>query len=174
MICVPWRDDDGKWIVDRLATQTDLLPPPPVPFEELEYGGRELPEQTLRLSFHCRMPGWWQKQEQRQCSKKERRCMWHYCMRPAFTAWWRNGKIVKSSSQSRKKSGVFADQKREETKHRADWCAEANNYRCMRCGRGSNFLKDARKMHRTTIFVRKCWKMGKATLWRSRFGQKNR
>ena len=29
---VPWRIADGKWIVDRPATQIDPLPPP-VPFE---------------------------------------------------------------------------------------------------------------------------------------------
>ena len=30
----------------------------------------------------------------------------------------------------------FVDQEREETKHRTEWCAAANKYRCMRCGRG--------------------------------------
>ena len=35
----------------------------------------------------------------------------------------------------------FFDQKREETKHRTEWCAEANRYRCMRCGRGSKYMK---------------------------------
>ena len=32
-------------------------------------------------------------------------------------------------------------QKREKTKHRTEWCAEANWYRCMRCGRGSKYMK---------------------------------
>ena len=35
----------------------------------------------------------------------------------------------------------FVDQKREETKHRTEWCAEANKYRCTRCGRGSKYMK---------------------------------
>ena len=48
---------------------------------------------------------------------------------PAFTALWKNGKIVKSSSPNSKKSGFFVDQKREETKHRTEWCAEASRYR---------------------------------------------
>ena len=30
---VPWRIADGKWTLGRPATQTDPLPPPPVPFE---------------------------------------------------------------------------------------------------------------------------------------------
>ena len=29
----------------------------------------------------------------------------------------------------------------EETKHRTEWCADANKYRCMRCGRGSKNMK---------------------------------
>ena len=29
---------------------------------------------------------------------------------------------------------IFVDSKREETKHRTDLCAEANQYRCMKCG----------------------------------------
>ena len=33
VIGVPWRIADGKWIVDRPATQIDPLPPPPVPLE---------------------------------------------------------------------------------------------------------------------------------------------
>ena len=32
---------------------------------------------------------------------------------------------------------IFVDKKREEAKHRTEWCAEADKYRCMRCGRGS-------------------------------------
>ena len=36
---------------------------------------------------------------------------------------------------------TFVDQKREETKHRTEWCAEADRYRCMRCGRGSKYMK---------------------------------
>ena len=35
---------------------------------------------------------------------------------------------------------TFVDQK-EVTIHRTEWCAEANKYRCMRCGRGSKYMK---------------------------------
>ena len=55
----------------------------------------------------------------------------------------------------------FVDQKREETKHRTEWCAEANKYRCTRCGRGSKYMKMPGKMHRTKIPVKKCSKMKK-------------
>ena len=40
-----------------------------------------------------------------------------------------------------KEKWTFLDQKREQTKHRTVWCAEANEYRCMRCGRGSKYMK---------------------------------
>ena len=36
---------------------------------------------------------------------------------------------------------TLVDQKREETKHRTEWCAEANKYRCLRCGRGMKCMK---------------------------------
>ena len=35
----------------------------------------------------------------------------------------------------------FLDQKREDTKHRTEWFAQANKYRCMRCGRSSRYMK---------------------------------
>ena len=34
-----------------------------------------------------------------------------------------------------KEKWIFVDKKSEETKHRTEWCAEADRYRCMRCGR---------------------------------------
>ena len=40
-----------------------------------------------------------------------------------------------------KEKWTFVDQKREETKHRTEWCAEANKYRCLRCGRGIKCMK---------------------------------
>ena len=36
---------------------------------------------------------------------------------------------------------VFVDEKREGTKHRTECCAASNNYRCMRCERGSKDMK---------------------------------
>ena len=35
----------------------------------------------------------------------------------------------------------FVDKRSEEKKHRMEWCAEADRYRCMRCGRGSKYMK---------------------------------
>ena len=37
-----------------------------------------------------------------------------------------------------KEKWILVDKKSEETKHRTEWCAEADRYRLMRCGRGSN------------------------------------
>ena len=36
---------------------------------------------------------------------------------------------------------IFVDEKSEGMKHRAEWCAGADRYRCMRCGRGSKYMK---------------------------------
>ena len=41
----------------------------------------------------------------------------------------------------RKEKWIFGDKKSEETKHRTEWCAEADRYRCLRCGRGSKYTK---------------------------------
>ena len=40
-----------------------------------------------------------------------------------------------------KEKWIFVDKTSEETKHRTWWCAEAGRYRCMRCGRGSTYMK---------------------------------
>ena len=62
----------------------------------------------------------------------------------------------------------FVDKRSEEKKHRMECCAEADRYRCMRCGRGSKYMKMpgsyARKMHRTKVPVKKFWKMGRRHL----------
>ena len=36
---------------------------------------------------------------------------------------------------------IFVDKKMEETRHRTEWCAATGRYRCMRCGRGSKYMK---------------------------------
>ena len=36
---------------------------------------------------------------------------------------------------------IFVDKKSENTKHRTEWCAEADRYHCMRCARGSKDMK---------------------------------
>ena len=40
-----------------------------------------------------------------------------------------------------KEKWIFVEQEKEETKHRTEWCAEANKNRCIRCGRGSKNMK---------------------------------
>ena len=49
----------------------------------------------------------------------------------------------------------FVDRKSEGMKHRTEWCAEANRYRCMGCGRGSKYMKMPGR------FVKKLEKMEK-------------
>ena len=57
--------------------------------------------------------------------------------------------------------------KREETNHRAEWCAEASTYRCMRCERGSKYMKMPGKCTGPKYLSKYFWKMGKASPWRS-------
>ena len=40
-----------------------------------------------------------------------------------------------------KEKWSFVDKRRERMKHRPEWCAEANRYRCVRCGKGSKYMK---------------------------------
>ena len=40
-----------------------------------------------------------------------------------------------------KEKWIFVDKKSEKSKHRTEWCAEADKYRCVRCGRGSKYMK---------------------------------
>ena len=53
----------------------------------------------------------------------------------------------------------FVDKRRERMKHRTEWCAEANRYRCVRCGKGSKYMKMPQKMYRTRTLVKKFGKM---------------
>ena len=39
-----------------------------------------------------------------------------------------------------KEKWIFNDKKIEGMKHRTKWCAEANRYRCVRCGEGSKHM----------------------------------
>ena len=74
--------------------------------------------------------------------ERERKCMQPCNMQPASIAWWRNGKIVKNSLRPKpKEKWFFVDKRRESMKHRTEWCAEANRYPCMRCGKGSRYMK---------------------------------
>ena len=98
-----------------------------------------------------------------QAREREKKCMQLCNMRPAFSAGWR------SSSRSQNIKWIFVDQKREETKQRTEWCAEANKYRCMRCGRGSTYMK---MQGQCTQYLSKIRGSGKATFGRPRYVRK--
>ena len=57
----------------------------------------------------------------------------------------------------------FFTRKSEDTKHRTEWCAEAEAYRCMRCGRGSKCMKMPGKCAGPEYLSEKLGKCGKAT-----------
>ena len=65
-----------------------------------------------------------------------------------------------------KEKWIFVDQKREETKHRTEWCAEANKFRCMRCGRGRNNMKmQGNAQGRSTC--QKNWENDESDTWKA-------
>ena len=76
---------------------------------------------------------------------------------------WKGCKELKPTP---KEMWTFVEQKREETKHRTEWCAEANKYRCMRCGKGSKYMKMSGKCTGPKYLSEN---LGNATasLWRS-------
>ena len=49
---------------------------------------------------------------------------------------WKDSEEIKPKP---KEKWIFVDKKSEETRHRTEWCAEADRYRCMRFGRGSKY-----------------------------------
>ena len=79
--------------------------------------------------------------DQRQCSRSEERCTQLCSLQLASIVWWRNGKIVKNSSLSRKKSGVSSTRRVRERSIEQSGVRKPTGYRCMRCGRGSKHMK---------------------------------
>ena len=63
-----------------------------------------------------------------------------------------------------KEKWIFFDKKSEETKHRTEWCAEANKYRCMRRGRGSKYMKMPAKCTGPKLFS-KSVENGEGVMW---------
>ena len=55
---------------------------------------------------------------------------------------WKDREVLKPKP---KEKWISVDKKSEEMRHRTEWCAEANKFRCMRFGRGSKYMKMQRK-----------------------------
>ena len=66
-----------------------------------------------------------------------------------------------------KEKWIFVDTSSDETKHRTEWCAEADRNRCMRCGRGSKYIKMPRKCTGPRFLSKGLEKLGKTTFGRS-------
>ena len=60
-----------------------------------------------------------------------------------------------------KEKWSFVDKRRESMKHRTEWCAEADRYRCMRCGRGSKYMKMPGRCNGPKFLSKKFGKMEK-------------
>ena len=83
--------------------------------------------------------GLWRKRQQRQCSKKEVYTALQYA--GSFHCLVEEWKDCEELKPKPREKWNFVDKKSEETKRRTEWCAGANKYRCMRCGRGSKYMK---------------------------------
>ena len=60
-------------------------------------------------------------------------------MQPAFTVWWRNGRICEELKLKAKEKWIFVDKKSVERSIKQS--GEADRNRCMTCGRGGKYLK---------------------------------
>ena len=102
--------------------------------------GMSLKATRRRMSWQKQEQCWtkdlWRKREQRQSSKKEEDVYAALQYGARFHCLVEEWKDCEELKPKLKEKWIFVDQKREETKHRTEWCAEANKYRCMRCGRG--------------------------------------
>ena len=78
----------------------------------------------------CWMKDFWQKQKQKLFIKKEKRCVQHCSMRPAFTVVveWKDCQDCEELRPKPKEKWVFVEKKSENMKHRTEWCAAANRY----------------------------------------------
>ena len=59
---------------------------------------------------------------------------------------------------------VFVEKKSENIKHRTEWCAEADRYRRVRCGRGSKSMKMPGNVQDLN-YCQKNWKNGEDDIW---------
>ena len=84
----------------------------------------------------------WQKRELKLCRKREREeaygALQYAASFHCLVEEWRDCEELKPKPKER---WIFVDERREEAKHRTEWCAEANKYRCMRCRRSSKYMK---------------------------------
>ena len=101
------------------------------------------------------------KAEQRQSSRSEKRSF--AVCRQLFYCLVEEWKDCEELKPQPKENLISVDMKREETRHRTEWCAEARKYRCMRCGKGSKCKKFKRKMHIPKVPVKNVGEMVKAT-----------
>ena len=63
-----------------------------------------------------------------------------------------------------KEKSIFVDKRSEGMKHRTGWCAEADRYRCRRCGRGCKHMKMPGRCDGPN-FLSKSLKNGQCAIW---------
>ena len=93
---------------------------------------------TWQKQEQCWTKGLWRKQEQRlrQQEREEVYAALQYAA--SFHCLMDEWKDCEELKPKTKGKWIFVDREKEETKHRTEWCAETNKYRCMRCGKAAN------------------------------------
>ena len=66
-----------------------------------------------------------------------------------------------------KEKDSFIDKKSEGIKRRTEWCPEANRYRCMRCGKGSKYMKMPGRCTGPKLLSKGLgeWRQGEVLIW---------
>ena len=99
-----------------------------------------------------------------------------------FSLFGRRLEGLRRTHAEAKRKVDFVDKNREEMKHRTEWCAQVNKYRCMRCARGSkcmmmsgkctghkflseNFGKWRKRHLRSHDLVRRVDRQGEILVW---------
>ena len=92
---------------------------------------------TWQRQEQCWTKDSWRKRQQRQSSKREKKCTQPCGYAASFHWLVEEWKDCEELTLKPKAKWNYVDQKSVETKHRTEWRAEADKYRCMRCGRGT-------------------------------------
>ena len=83
----------------------------------------------------------WRRKERVRSSRREKKGTQPCSRQPAFIVRWQNGRDCEELKPKSKDKWVFVAKKREGKEHQTEWCATANKYLCMRCGRSSMYMK---------------------------------
>ena len=130
--------------------------------EKMTHFERFVTEGNEKADDRCRTKDSWRKQEQRQMQQEREEAHAALQYAASFHCLVEQWKDCEELRPKPKVKWVFVDKERENTEQ----CAEADRYRCMRCGRGSEYVKMPGKCTGPKFLSKKCGKMGKTAFGR--------